>query len=173
MSETIERAQRVAFTREDAEAFLYREAACLDDKDWDGWLAHYSPDAEYWMPSWDDDDRLTEDPQSEISLIYYGDRGGLEDRVFRIRTERSSATSLPEPRTSHNISNVELLSQTGGEVTLRYNWVTFSFRYKTVDTYFGTGFCTLDVRGAQPLITRKKIVLKNDYIHHVVDIYHL
>ena len=51
------------------------------------------------MPAWDDDDRLTEDPQSEISLIWYGDRGGLEDRVFRIRTERSSATSLPEPRT--------------------------------------------------------------------------
>ncbi|HQT77428.1 MAG: benzoate 1,2-dioxygenase small subunit [Rhodospirillales bacterium 20-64-7] len=173
MSETIERARHVAFTRADAEAFLYREAACLDDKDWDAWLAHYSPDVEYWMPSWDDDDRLTENPQSEISLIWYGDRGGLEDRVFRIRTERSSATSLPEPRTSHNISNVELLEQSRGLVKLRFNWVTFSFRYKTVDTYFGTTFCTLDITGERPLIVSKKIVLKNDYIHHVVDIYHL
>lgn len=173
MSATIELAKPMIFTRADAEAFLYREAACLDDKDWDAWLAHYSPDAEFWMPAWDDDDRLTEDPQSEISLIYYGDRGGLEDRVFRIRTERSSATSLPEPRTSHNISNVELLAQHGARVELRYNWVTFSFRYKTVDSYFGTTFATLDVGGERPLITRKKIVLKNDYIHHVVDIYHL
>ena len=51
------------------------------------------------MPAWDDDDRLTEDPQSEISLIYYPDRQGLEDRVFRIKTERSSAT-MPDTRTT-------------------------------------------------------------------------
>jgi benzoate/toluate 1,2-dioxygenase beta subunit len=34
-------------------------------------------------------------------------------------------------------------------------------------------FTTLDTSGAQPLIRRKKVVLKNDYIHHVVDIYHI
>jgi benzoate/toluate 1,2-dioxygenase beta subunit len=153
--------------------FLYREARFLDDRDWDSWLALYAPDVEFWMPSWDDDDRLTEDPQREISLIWYGHKGGLEDRVFRIRTERSSATSLPEPRTSHNISNVEILEQTGGVVTLRFNWVTFSYRYKTTDTYYGTSFYTLDTSGAQPLIRRKKVILKNDYIHHVVDVYHI
>ncbi len=169
----IDTLQRSAFTRQHAEAFLFREAACLDDKAWDDWLAHYSTDAEFWMPAWDDDDKLTEDPQSEISLIWYGDRGGLEDRVFRIRTERSSATSLPEPRTSHTISNVEVLDQTSDTVDIRYNWVTFSFRYQTTDTYFGTTYCTLDISGERPLITRKKVVLKNDYIHHVVDIYHL
>ncbi|HEU0221351.1 MAG TPA: aromatic-ring-hydroxylating dioxygenase subunit beta, partial [Paracoccaceae bacterium] len=111
--------------------------------------------------------------QSEISLIWYGSRDGLEDRVFRIRTERSSATSLPEPRTSHNISNVEILSQEGGQSEIRFNWVTFSYRYKTVDTYFGTSFYTLDTSGPAPLIRRKKVVLKNDYIHHVVDIYQI
>src|ERR1700749_3765942 len=52
--------------------FLYREARFLDDKQWDAWLALYAPDVEFWMPSWDDDDRLTEDPQQEISLIWYG-----------------------------------------------------------------------------------------------------
>jgi benzoate/toluate 1,2-dioxygenase beta subunit len=153
--------------------FLYQEARLLDDKDWDGWLACYAPDAEFWMPSWDDDETLTEDPQTEISLIYYGHRGGLEDRVFRIKTDRSSATSLPEPRTSHNISNVEILEQVDGTCRLRFNWVTFSFRYKTVDTYFGTSFYTLNTNGARPLIRNKKVVLKNDYIHHVVDIYQI
>jgi benzoate/toluate 1,2-dioxygenase beta subunit len=29
------------------------------------------------------------------------------------------------------------------------------------------------VRGSQPLITRKYVVLKNDHIHHVLDIYHI
>ena len=173
MSATLERPVSGRLSIEDVRQFLALEARYLDDKQWSEWLELYAEHAEFWMPSWDDDEQLVTDPQTEISLIYYGHRGGLEDRVFRIRTERSSATSLPEPRTSHNISNVELLGQTGGLVKLRYNWVTFSFRYKTVDTYFGTTFCTLDITGDTPLIVKKKVVLKNDYIHHVVDIYHL
>ena len=124
------------------------------------------------LMAWADDDRLTEDPQRDISLIYYPDKGGLQDRVFRIRTERSSATSLPEPRTSHNISNVEVISRSGDLVDVRFNWHTMYFRYKTVDPYYGTTFCTLDFSGSAPLIRRKTVVLKNDYIHHVVDVYH-
>ena len=79
----------------DVEQFLYREARYLDDREFDKWLECYAPDAEFWMPAWDDDDTLVTDPQREISLIYYNNRGGLEDRVFRIKTDRSSATSLP------------------------------------------------------------------------------
>ena len=158
---------------EDITAFLYAEARCLDDREWDGWLAHYAPHATFHMPAWDDDDQLTEDPQREISLIYYGTKQGLEDRVFRIRTERSSATSLPEPRTSHNISNVEIIERNEGVIKLRFNWFNLSFRYKATDRYFGTSFYTLDTTGERPLITAKKVVLKNDYIHHVVDIYNI
>jgi benzoate/toluate 1,2-dioxygenase beta subunit len=154
------------------EAFLYAEARALDDRDWDTWLAFYAPDASFWMPAWDDNDRLVENPQAEISLIYYPRRSGLEDRVFRIKTERSSA-STPEPRTSHNISNVEILSQSDSKVELRFNWLTLSYRYKTVDTYFGVSFYTLEITGERPLIKAKKVILKNDYIHHVVDVYHI
>ncbi len=159
-------------TLEQVQQFLYREARYLDDRDFESWLTLYSPDVEFWMPAWDDDDKLVEDPQTEISLIYYPHKGGLEDRVFRIRTERSSATSLPEPRTSHNISNVEITQQDGAVCKLRFNWLTFNFRYKTTDTYFGTSFYTLDTAGEQPLIT-KKVIPKNDYIHHVIDVYHI
>ncbi|MDE1168778.1 MAG: benzoate 1,2-dioxygenase small subunit [Pseudomonas sp.] len=162
----------MTITYEQARDFLYREARYLDDKDWDNWLELYAPEATFWMPSWDDSDTLTEDPQREISLIWYGGRDGLEDRVFRIKTERSSA-SIPDTRTSHNLSNIELLEQTDGQCTLRFNWHTLSFRYKTVDSYFGTSFYTLDTRGEQPLITAKKVVLKNDYVRQVIDIYHL
>ena len=160
-------------TLEQAQQFLYRESRFLDDKDWDGWLALYAPDVEFWMPAWDDDDQLVSDPQTEVSLIYYSHKGGLEDRVFRIRTDRSSATSLPVPRTSHNVSNVEILEQNGSTCRLRFNWFTLNYRYKIVDTYFGVSFYTLDTSGAQPLIKNKKVVLKNDYIHHVIDIYHI
>ena len=158
-------------TRAEIEEFLYREARLLDDRRFEDWLECYRADAEFWMPAWDDAGGLTEDPQAEISLIYYPTRGGLEDRVFRIRTDRSSATSLPEPRTGHNITNVEVLARRDGEVDVTFNWITFYFRYNTTDTYFGTTNVTLDVSGEKPLITKKRVVLKNDYIHHVVDIY--
>lgn len=157
---------------EAARAFLYREARLLDDRAWDEWLTCYAPDVTYWMPAWDDDDRLTEDPQSQISLIYYADRDGLEDRVFRIKTERSGA-STPEPRTSHNVTNVELLATRPSEVDLRYNFHTLSHRYKVTDQFFGTMFVTLREDQGQITISAKKIVLKNDYIRQVIDVYHV
>jgi len=153
-------------------AFLYREARLLDDREWDEWLTCYAPDVTYWMPAWDDDDQLTEDPQSEISLIFYPSRDGLEDRVFRIKTERSGA-STPEPRTSHNVTNVELLADRGEEVDVRYNFHTLNHRYKVTDHFFGTMFVTLRKSGKELVISQKKIVLKNDYIRQVIDVYHI
>lgn len=151
---------------------LFQEARYLDDRQWDEWLACYTDDVTYWMPAWDDDDKLTEDPQTEISLMFYADRGGLEDRVFRIRTERSSA-SMPEPRTSHNVTNVEVLAQRDDDVDVRYNFNTLSHRYKVTDQFFGTVYLTLRKREDRLLISSKKIVLKNDYIRQVLDVYHV
>ncbi|WP_233888586.1 benzoate 1,2-dioxygenase small subunit [Paraburkholderia flagellata] len=153
-------------------ATLYREARLLDDRQWEAWLACYAEDVTYWMPAWDDDDQLTDDHESQISLMYYPDRGGLEDRVFRIKTERSGA-SMPEPRTIHNVTNVEVLADRGDEVEVRYNFHTLSHRYKTTDGFFGTMFVTLRKTGDDFLIAYKKIVLKNDYIRQVLDVYHV
>ncbi|MNG01403.1 2-halobenzoate 1,2-dioxygenase small subunit [compost metagenome] len=80
---------------------------------------------------------------------------------------------MPDTRTSHNISNIELLEQNEGFCKVRFNWHTLSFRYKTVDSHFGTSFYTLDVRGERPLIKAKKVVLKNDYVRQVIDVYHI
>ncbi|MDT3722220.1 benzoate 1,2-dioxygenase small subunit [Pseudomonas oryzihabitans] len=151
--------------------FVYREARLLDDRRWDDWVACYSPQVQFWMPAWDDNDQLVEDPQAHISLIYYPNREGLEDRLFRIKTERSSA-STPEPRTAHFITNLEVLAVDAETAELRFNWQTLSHRYRATDVFFGTSFYELDLRGERPLITRKKVVLKNDYIHQVIDIYH-
>ena len=156
----------------EVKAFLYREARLLDDERWDDWLACYAPCASFWMPAWDDDDKLTEDPQTEISLIYYSNRQGLEDRVFRIKTERSSAT-MPDTRTSHNISNVEVIEHDGDKVTVRFNWNTLSHRYKKSYSYFGMSRYEIDFSGEQPQILSKYVVLKNDYIDQVIDVYHI
>ena len=80
---------------------------------------------------------------------------------------------MPEPRTKHFISGLEILSQNDEEIELRFNWLTKSYRYQTTQEYYGTSFYTLDVSGGDPLIRFKKIVLTNDCINQVVDIYHL
>jgi len=156
----------------DVAAFLYREARLLDDEAWDDWLECYHPDAQFWMPSWDDDNQLVSDPQREISLIYYPTRQGLEDRVFRIKTERSSAT-VPDTRTSHNIANIEIEKQEGTVLTVRFNWHTLSHRYKTDFSYFGMSRYVIDFSADSPRIMNKYVVLKNDYIHQVIDVYHI
>lgn len=151
-------------------SFLYREARLLDDRQWtSGWIFTASP----WSTGYrvDDDDRLTEDPHSQISLIYYPNRNGLEDRVFRIKTERSGA-STPEPRTNHAVQNVEVLEDRGDAVDA----ATTSTRSATAtrpDEFFGTMFVTLQRHGDSFRIARKKIVLKNDYIRQVIDVYHV
>lgn len=154
------------------QAFLYAEARALDDRQFDDWIAFYHPDCPFWMPAWDDDDELITDPHSQISLIFYPNRAGIEDRVFRIKTERSSA-SMPEPRTNHNVHNVEIVEEKGDEIKLRFNWTTHSFRYKALDVYFGTSFYTLVKNDEHFLITDKKVILKNDYIRQVIDVYHI
>ncbi|KER04659.1 benzoate 1,2-dioxygenase small subunit [Photorhabdus temperata] len=159
-------------TLENIAQFLYREARFLDDEQWDDWLTCYAPEASFWMPAWDDDDKLTIDPQSEISLIYYPNRQGLEDRVFRIKTERSSAT-MPDTRTCHNIANIEVIERNGDHITVRFNWSTLSFRYKTNYNHFGMSRYVIDFSGNEPKILSKYVVLKNDYINQIIDIYHL
>lgn len=157
---------------EKIQAFIYREARFLDDRKWDEWLACYHKDVVYWMPSWDDNDELTEDPQREISLIYYPNKFGLEDRVYRIKTERSGA-SMPEARTTHQCSNIEILAQDDNCILLRFNFHTLSHRYRETSEFFGTQYYNLDISGEQPLIKEKRIVLNNDYINQVLDVYHV
>ena len=157
---------------EKIQAFVYQEARYLDEKQWDEWLQLYDENVLFWMPSWDDEDKLTTNFETEISLIYYPNRNGLEDRVFRIRTERSSAT-LPDTRTNHMISNIEILEENNEEVKIRFNWNTFSFRYNTLDQFFGASFYTLKKVDDSFIITNKKVILKNDYIRQLLDIYHI
>jgi benzoate/toluate 1,2-dioxygenase beta subunit len=157
---------------QEIQAFLYHEARAQSEKRWADWLACYAPDVDYYMPSWDDDDALTSDPRNEVSLIYYPSRQGLEDRVFRIETDRSSA-STPDTRYNRAISNIEILAQDEASVDLCFNWTTHNFRYDITDVYFGTARYLLDTSGPKPLIKKKYVVLKNDLVHHMLDVYHV
>ena len=68
------------------EQFFYRKSELCDAQDWDAYLELFAPDSEFHLPQWDSEHVYTQDPKREMSLIYYANRSGLEDRIFRLRT---------------------------------------------------------------------------------------
>ena len=156
--------------REIATDLLYRDGMLLDERRWDEWLALYAPDVTYWVPSWETETELTSDPDTELSLIYYGSRAGLEDRVFRIGTNRSSAT-IPFPRTCHSVSNILILDDRGTGCDVRASWQVHVYDFKGTYTFYGFYDVTLEAGPSGWQFKRKKITLLNDNIPVALDIY--
>ena len=91
-----------ALSQMEAATLLYREALLLDQGNFEDWLDLYTADCLFWMPAWRDDGTQTENPDRELSLIFYRGRRNLEDRVQRIRSGFSVA-SVTMPRVAHLI----------------------------------------------------------------------
>lgn len=153
------------------DTFIQQEALCLDEGRFSDWLEMYAPEAEYWVPAWEDSGRHTRDPQTQLSLIYYDSRAGLEDRVFRVEKGRSSA-STPMPRICH-IRTPAIVRSAGESIEARFNWVTHSFRFGTSTTYYGRKILWIDRRQEGLRIVRAHTWVLNDLIDQVLDFYHL
>jgi 3-phenylpropionate/cinnamic acid dioxygenase small subunit len=153
---------------------LYREMMLIDEKRWDEWLALYAPDCEFWMPMWGSEEELNDDPNSSLSHMYYRSREGLADRIVRIRSRRSPA-STPAARTTHLAGNILLLEPpTDARMKLRAAWTchVYSTRMKDQHVFFGHSEYELARPGAGGwIIARKKVVLQNDQIPTMLDIY--
>ncbi|MBI4291933.1 MAG: aromatic-ring-hydroxylating dioxygenase subunit beta [Betaproteobacteria bacterium] len=155
------------------EEILQREGIYLDEQRWNEWLDLFAPDCEYWVPAWTSERVLAADPQRELSHIYYASRQGLEDRIVRIRTGRSPA-STPMPRTAHLVSAVLALEPpTSERLRLRSTWASHVFfpRSRMTYTFFGYAIHELVQRENRWLIQRKKTVLQNDFIPTMLDVY--
>jgi 3-phenylpropionate/cinnamic acid dioxygenase small subunit len=152
---------------------LIAEAVFLDEQRWDEWLALYADDCEYWVPSWRTPDQLCGDPQAEISLIYYSNRAGLEDRVARLRSRKSPASS-PMRRTTHLLANHMLLdSRPEGWMRMRSSWnchVHDPHRNRT-HVLFGHSTYEIAQREDRWLILKRKTVVQNDTLPDMVDFY--
>lgn len=153
-------------------ALLYCEAACLDERRWDDWLALFAVDCEYWVPTWRTEETLASDPRTELSHIYYASRAGLEDRIVRIRSGKSPA-STPLRRTTHLVANVQLLDRSDEAMQLRSSWTVHVFdpHLKNMYTLFGHSLHGLRIIDAKWRIARKKVVVQNDYLPAMVDVY--
>lgn len=153
-------------------ALLFREALLLDRKDWAGWLALYDERAEFWVPAWRNEDEPTNDPDTEVSLIYHDDRYGLEERVARIGS-RKSVTAMPLPRTTHLVGNVlvEHADADGIRASAAFTVHLFDVRAAATATHFGR----YEVR-CRPgpdgwRFAAKKVLLMNDRVASSLDFY--
>ena len=152
---------------------IYTEGRLIDLREWDSWIDLYQEDAEFWVPAWDGEFEYTDDPDSEISLIYYADRSGLEDRVFRIRTGLSSA-SVPLARTSHMIGSVQVSAVSDSEFFATSAWITTSFKQKKTITFAGQYEHKIRQQEDGGLkISAKKIIVINDLIPGAMDFYNI
>ena len=143
---------------------VYKEARFLDERSYEKWVDLYTEDAYYWMPSWKDDDNLTTDPNTQVSLLLLEGKGDMLAYVRRILTGKAW-TYVPHPRTIHIISNVFGEYLTSDDMwKVNYNWVLYVYRqfYKDLLTFVGnTEMGVVKKEGLK--IKYKKVVLMNDY----------
>ena len=157
-----------------AAAILYREGLLLDRKEWDAWLALYREDVEYWAPAWLDEYVSTQDPDTQVSLIYHSTRRELQERVDRIRS-RKSITAMPLPRTTHFVGNMLLACVDENRIDVTASWTTHVYDTTSAKQHalFGLTEVALRADAAGWRIARKKTILMNDRVPTALDFYHL
>lgn len=122
-----------AATLRACEAFLIHEARLLDEGHFDAWLALFTPDARYWVPSQPGQDN----PFDTVSLIY-DDRRLLETRVRRLADPRIYSQE-PRSRTSRIVTNLSLEPGAGGsDRTVRSKFILVEYRREEQRLFAGT-----------------------------------
>ena len=149
------------------------EARLLDERAWDAWLDLYTEDAEFWVPTWRDEQQLTQDPARELSFMYLQGRALLAERVVRITSGRSAA-STPLPRTNHLVAG-SLVTEAGDTLHVKSAWTTHVWQHKdaALVTYTGRYEHELVAQALGLRIRRKKVILVNDRLRSQVDFFHL
>jgi 3-phenylpropionate/cinnamic acid dioxygenase small subunit len=90
-------------------------------------------------PAWKNETETTTDPDTELSLIYYKGRNNLADRVWRVRSGQSVA-STPRIRAVHLITNVRLVraDEASAQVASNFAVNLFDKRSGRTHTFSGT-----------------------------------
>ena len=118
--------------REEVEDFLYEEAALLDEWRLDEWVALFTEDARYVVPTTDLPDS---DPRQDMVFID-DDIVRLRARVVRLNS-RHAHREYPSSRTRRFISNVRVTENRGNELTVKANALVYRFRNGEGDPYVG------------------------------------
>jgi len=142
-------------TRADAEDFLIHEARLLDDARFDEWLALFTPEARYWVPSEPDQ----KSPLDTVSLMY-DDRRLLETRVRRLSSPKIYSQE-PRSRTTRMVTNTSIESAADDVTKVRSKFILVEYRREEQRLFAGTYLHDLVMVDDQIRIAYKKVDLVN------------
>jgi 3-phenylpropionate/cinnamic acid dioxygenase small subunit len=139
------------------EQFLVHEARLLDDGRFEEWLALFTADAWYWVPTEPDQDN----PFDTVSLIY-DDRRLLETRVRRLASPRIYSQE-PRSRTSRMVGNVTVEEAEADQsaCTVRSKFLVVENRRDSERLFGGTAFHRLVQTDGGLRIAWKRVNLVN------------
>jgi len=124
--------------RLEVEDFLFEEAAILDDWRLDDWLALFTEDCRYVVPTTDKPDG---NPATDLTLVD-DDHERLYWRVNRLKS-RHAHREFPWSRTRRLITNVRVLRAEGDEIDLSCSIVVYRYRHGQQDHFVGRYLYTL------------------------------
>jgi 3-phenylpropionate/cinnamic acid dioxygenase small subunit len=139
------------------EQFLMHEARLLDEGRFDAWLALFTADAWYWIPTEPDQ----KSPFDTVSLIY-DDRRLLETRVRRLKSPRIYSQEPPS-RTSRIVANVAVEEVTADRsaCTVRSKFLVLENRRAAQRLFSGTALHRLAQLDGNLRIAWKRVDLLN------------
>jgi p-cumate 2,3-dioxygenase subunit beta len=119
--------------RQQAEDFLFEEAALLDEWKLDQWRALFAEECRYLVPAMTVDPNA--DPRATLFLIA-DDAYHLSERINRLK-KKTAFAEQPRSRTLRMISNVTLRDWSEGQRPLRCAFITYRSTPETIDTFWG------------------------------------
>ena len=149
----------MAVDRQQVEQFIYYEADLMDEHRYDEWLALWTDDALYWVPSGGDDI----DPKREISLIY-DDRVRLQVRITRLKSGFAHAQE-PKSRMRRVVSNIVTKEAENGDIDVFSNFLLIELRRGKQDTFAGRTVHRLRPDNGSFRLASKKVLLVNNDEH--------
>jgi benzoate/toluate 1,2-dioxygenase subunit beta len=119
----------------EVEQFLYRQAACLDGKQWQDWIDLFTPDGIYWMPP--DASYETWDGQP---AIFAEDKNLMTVRMLRV-LHPDAWSQRPLWETNHVVSNVRIRkANKNGDVEVTSRFHMMELRRDDVRHFAGSYF---------------------------------
>lgn len=148
-----------SITRNDVEEFLYREAAMLDRWQLEAWLALFTDDAVYHVPTVGTAPDVTPDN----ALFYISDdRARLRERVVRL-LKKGAHVEWPRSRTRHMVTNVLIEARSEDNFTVSAAFAVHRFKNGQADVYVGSyRYQLVPVAGGGFQIREKRCMLDMD-----------
>ena len=162
-----ETVEEILLTRE-IERFLFAEADLLDERRFEDWLDLLTEDVRYWMPMRRNvkfGEQQRENTRERQDMNWFDE--GKETLTQRVRQILTGVHWAEEPlsRVRHMVSNVQLLTLSPTEVTVRSRFLVYRNRVETeTDFFIGKREDVLHKVNGQWKIARRQIILDQNVL---------